>query len=1383
MKKYWLAYFLCSICFTGIFTAKAQPGNIWFENYLAKDGLSGEIIHAIYQDKKGYMWFGTNEGLNKFDAYRFTAYRHIADDPSSISNNIVYGILEDDKENLWVATHSGLNLFHRESGTFTRFMASTMSTDSLSNNYIQTLFKDKLGNIWLGTWDGLDKMLVEYTKDNKVKSVKFKHHILKPEIKSNPINSLAEDAQGLLWVAKSKKGFYSYDTKTEKSTFFQYDSINENSISHENIKKVYKDNENKIWFATWGGGLNLLNDGKDGFIRFPKSTILNQNEINTVFEDSHKNFWLGTEGGLLLYDRKKKTYVEYLSSERTNLSKNNITRIFEDKDQGMWIGTFGGGVNYFNLRKQKFEYIKNISNGIPLKSVNRFLVDTDESVLLAKSNGISVFNPTNLTVKEMGWNKNHAGELPDVRSLFKDSQNCLYVGMNKGLGLYKIVNDNLVELPLPLELKNLVKNSLVMDVLTDKNNNTWIATDDKGLIRLDAKNQLRQFYKTENPHSLWDNKVYKLIQDSKGEIWATVNGSVEKILQDGNGKVQFIHYGHSIAGEIGLKNRWVRNVLEDQSGNLWLSTNMGLSVYFKAKQTLKTYTVDDGLPSNDIMGVLEDGKGNLWISSNNGLSKFNPSKRIFRNYGTDDGLMPGAFIYNACEKTKEGVMYFGGHSGFVYFHPDSIKEARAKPAVFIIGFKIFNKYILPGSGSVLKNEISETKEISLSHEQSVIGIEFSALNYHLPQKNQFAYMLEGFDKEWIYSGQRREASYSNLPSGSYIFRVKASSYEGTWNEKGVSLRIIILPPYWSTWWFRLLVILIISAVAYWYLRRRIMRVEKQNRMLQKLVAERTSEIEQQKKNIIEVNEALVKLNATKDKFFSIIAHDLKNPFQGILFLSNELANNFDSYDEVVRNKFAVELQNSSQGAYDLLENLLNWASSQTQKIKFEPEIFDLHQMVEAIVNVLKLNAVNKNIHLSSTVTKGMKCYGDKNMLAGIIRNLVHNGIKFTQSEGQVIISAARLDTTIEIFVEDTGLGMDEKTKETLFKIDQQTFIAGTIGEPGTGLGLIICKEFIDKHQGNFNIESSIGKGSRFVVSIPNPDFLLDEAAIIEAAIIENNVQESDLLMQVKEEILEEERDAIVYKKSILIVEDNAAIRLNIKSVLAAEFEISEAENGKAGLAIALDIMPDLIISDLMMPEMNGFELCRFLKTDERSSHIPVILLTSSISDANKMVGLETGADDYITKPFNAEVLIVRVKNLIKSREELRRRFSREVKLEASEISITSADENFLNKAIALVESNLEESELSVTQLSDELNMSRVQLYRKLHGLTGLPPNEFIRTIRLKRAAQLLAKSGASIKEIAFSVGFKDPSYFGRAFRKQFGLSPSEYMVQNSEEKK
>jgi signal transduction histidine kinase/DNA-binding response OmpR family regulator len=856
---------------------------------------------------------------------------------------------------------------------------------------------------------------------------------------------------------------------------------------------------------------------------------------------------------------------------------------------------------------------------------------------------------------------------------------------------------------------------------------------------------------------------------------------------------------------------------------LWIGTRNGLNRFDVEHETFTRYTEQNGLPNNTIAGILSDRRGNLWISTFHGLAKlvlspanggvnsaegFDPRIETFRNYHPSDGLQSYEFNQRACYEGKDGTLYFGGINGLNFFHPDSIRDNPHVPPVMLTDFQIFNNSVKPRSDAPLKQSISITEQITLSYKHSVFSFEFAALDYTAPERNQYAYKLEGFNDKWIDLGTRRFVTFTNLDPGEYVLRVKGSNNDGVWNEDGASLKIIISPPPWKTWWAYTLYVLFGLGLVYVFRRFEMSKIKLAHDLkLQRLEAQKLHEVDQ-----------------IKSRFFANISHEFRTPLTLILGpLERLLAGDWQGNPH---EQYGL-MHRSAKRLLHLINQLLDLSKLEEGSMPLRAKPENLIHLLKFIVASFASLAERKQILLrldASALPKSdgsevepLVVYLDRDKFEKCMNNLLANAIKFTPAGGEVSVAVAvaggsdqngdgrgekgegrrvmgekRLSpiafrpshfTFVQIAIKDTGIGIPadqlDKIFDRFYQVADERTSTHTHKREGTGIGLALTKELIELHRGKIHVESELGKGSTFIVRLPLGKEHLKPEEIVEAS-DQSSVASDQLPVSGVEHPASSIQDqaSCDEQQVILIVEDNLDMRVHIRDLLHQSYRIIDAGDGTEGLEKAAAAIPDLIISDVMMPEMDGFEFCRRIKTDERTSHIPVILLTARASERSKLEGLETGADDYLTKPFNANELRIRANNLIEQRRQLRERFSREVTLQPKDIAITTADELFLQRVMAIIDKHLSDPDFSVEAFAQEFRMSRVQLHRKIKALTDQSPREFIRTLRLRAAAKLLEQGKFTVTEIAYEVGFNNLSYFAKCFREEFGVLPSEYSADN-----
>jgi len=1078
-------YFLIAFFFLSI---TANPQNFIFKHLTTNEGLSSGNVWSIIQDSKGYLWFGTEDGLNKYDPYKFTVYRNDPTDSTSISDNWIRCIVEDSNA-LWISTRNGLNRYSYQSDNFKKYFNNESDSDFISNFAVNSVIKDRKGQIWVGTNFGLS--LYDRKKDKFIRYASLPKN--SQQTGSNQVRSITIDANGLFWLSTMdgiyqfdplKKLFTRYlndliimesfgssiihctfiDTKkniwigTEFAGLFYFDiAINKlyhythnptdpHSLCNNQVNNIMEDNNGNIWIST-NGGLSYVKHGTNlrhglsifnSLNRDPKYNGLSTNNINTTYLDKNNRLWVGGRfGDIDIIDNQDKQFLSYKFTDiESNFSSNNMTTMVEDGDGNIWFGTDGGGIYFWDRKNNKYKvYKNNYFNKASLTSnkVIALCIDSYRNLWIGMWNGgIDKLDLKNDIYTHYRYNPADINSLAsdNVYSITEDSQKNIWIGMwFGGLNLYDRKHDYFTRFPYGVGDSTIMSGAIVLCIYEDRNNNLWIGSETDGLNLLNKKNNT------------------------------------------------FKKYKHNKNDSSSLSNNGINCIYEDSHNRLWVGTKGGLNLFNSDKQTFRRFTISDGLPNNIVCWILEDRKGNLWLSTNNGISRVsireNQNNLIvaFKNFDQFDGLQNRQFNLWSGLKTKRGELIFGGINGVSIFHPDSIQENITVPPIVITEFSLFNKPVPIGKqGSPLMTSIGETKKITLSYKQSVISFGYAALNYINSEKNKYAYKMEGFEKDWNYVGNQRKATYTNLDPGKYIFRVIGSNNDGIWNEKGVSLQIIILPPWWNTWWFKLIIISAIIFIVASIFLSRVQRLKNQKILLEKLVVKKTTE--------------LYELNASKDKFFSIIAHDLKNPFNTIIGFSEMLNEEIKSGDSARIEEYSGMINISAVQTLRLLENLLEWAKSQTGKLLFNPVPINLSGLFNEEFSMLNDMAKGKNIELKSSFPADLTVLADKNMLKTILRNLISNSIKFTHRNGKVEVKAIIDNKQVEISVSDSGIGMTKETTAKLFRIDANLSTQGTENEKGTGLGLILCKEFVEKNGGKIWVESESGKGSTFKFILP-----------------------------------------------------------------------------------------------------------------------------------------------------------------------------------------------------------------------------------------------------------------------------------------------------------
>ncbi|MDP4210490.1 MAG: two-component regulator propeller domain-containing protein [Bacteroidota bacterium] len=1347
IQKLAIRFLLLSLLFYIFnFQTFAQPRYLNFDNFTIESGLSNNVIHYIFQDKKGWMWFGSSQGLNKFDGYKFTCFNQNPANPQSLDGKLVRSILEDTQGSLWVGTEKGgLNKFNREKETFTHFY-EPFQNFTLKGKSVNIIRQDRKGMLWLGT----NKGLVQFDPDGKIIAVFSHQDKNNNSLINNDVKVIQFDPFGNLWIG-TKSGLDIFNPATRTFRHVIYSS----TMPGDEIQTIFRNDDGQMWVGTFKQGIFIINPltlKSKQFIIDPTSE--RGYTVRSIIKDKQGKYWIGTRGGLYIYSGEtgKYSFFSHDDREAESLCHNSIMDIFQDAKGDIWIAT-RSGISYAVSEKQVFRKYKALPHDNRYLNNNElyaFWMDGQGKLYIGtEEGGINVLNCAAGTFSYIMHDKNNSGSLSKncVKALLGDNAGNLWAGTYMGgINVINLKTGHITQYQNQPGNDKSLSHNMVWALYLDPQNNMWVGTE-IGLDRFDT--QTNSFVHYNN--IVKGQQVIWIKSDSQNDLWVSTNDNLMIYNQTTHQTRRY--------------NIRSRMMLEDKHGRFWLTTlDKGLAQFDKNKGIVKFYDQSKGIANNQSYGLIEDNAGYFWISTINGLSRFNPEKETFKNFDRQDGLQNNQFQYGACYKTPEGELIFGGITGFNIFNPAEIKDNGYEPPIVLTALRIFNKEITLGSqpGNVLQKSINESHEIELRYSQNVFTLEFVALNYANASKNKYQYRLKGFEKEWNAPTLQHSVTYTNLDPGEYVFMVRGANNDGVWNKKPLEVKIKILPPFWKTWWFKILLITFILFLIYYSFRF----WENRRHLQYELVYER----ERAKK--------LHELDMMKVRFFTNVSHEIRTPLTLIASPLEKMLNSNMTIKEM--KAYLVVMSRNTHQLLKLVNQLLDFRKIESGSMKLEPKQGDLVVFIRDIVKAFAQLATEKNIQLNfNSVENELFTFFDSDKLEKIVNNLLSNSLKFTPQDGAINVNLSLVmddsdgqsnkpEKFVEIVVKDTGVGIPESNLNKIFNLFFQSSNAAE--QTGSGIGLALTKELVNLHKGRIFVESKPGKGTRFTVRIPfNLPF--EEQSVIPEPIsaVSGTLQPAD------------EEASPLSEKILLVVDDNADIRFFIRSNFEPEFKVLEASDGKEGLALAFRHVPDIIISDVLMPNMDGTEFCKKIKKDERTSHIPVILLTALSSKAHQMDGSKAGADDYITKPFDITLLMNKVDNLLSIREMLRKKYSGETVLKPRNITITSPDERFLQKIIDVVESHLEDPDLDIDKISDAVGVSRTQLYRKLSALTEMTVREFVRSIRLKRAAQLLEQNKMNISEVAFTVGFKDLSHFRKCFRQEFGMSASQYAHRENEE--
>ncbi|TVZ55644.1 signal transduction histidine kinase [Lutibacter sp. Hel_I_33_5] len=1341
-------FFICYFLFLSVFGQEESTfKSIKFKHFSLKDGLSQSSVLSITQDSDGFLWFGTRDGLNKYDAYSFKTFRHHQEDSTSISNNYIKTLFEDPNGNLWIGTQNGLNKYNKENDSFKKIHLN--NSNSINAEIWNIISFDK-ENILVGTNKGINKININTEKADD----SF------PKI-STPIRALFIDSNRNLWVKSvNNVEVYNLNDKEQEKRSYKLDKTEE--LTSNRVSSIYEDRQNNIWIG-YKNGLAIYNKEKDSFDLFKLNNkpVISEH-VRDIHEDYLGNLWIGTYDGVYIFNKTKTQvkYIQHQENDPNSLSQNSVYKIFEDSKGDIWVGTYAGGINYYDRSFDSFKlFSSGTTNSLNYKVVSSIVEDNQHNLWIGtEGGGINFYNKKTGDFKHYTKNNSQRSlSTNNVKAILKDNDDNLWIGTHDG-GLNFL---NTKKEPFSFEkFRNnpndtlSLSNDRVVVLHEDSNKNIWIGTSGGGINTLNKK---RKNIKRLPALSTTVGDYIYTITNSTDKNYIYIGGDKGLCKTDINTlKVEKIDFQQN------KKNNNTLSVFEDENKNLWIGTE-GDGLYYydsKTKESTK-YGTTNGLLSEIVYGILPDDDGSIWLSTNKGLSKFDIKNFQIKNFDVSDGIQGNEFNYGAYLKGYNGDLYFGGANGLTAFNPNKITENSFVPPVLITDVLINNQ--------PYKKKYKE--KITLTHDQNVFGFNFIALSYSKANKNQFAYKLEGFDKDWNYVGTRKSTVYTNIDAGTYTFRVKASNSDRLWNEKGAELKVRILPAPWKTWWAYLIYIIGAACLLYLFRKYYLIRIKEKNEL----------------KKEREEKEQIEEVNALKLQLFTNISHDFRTPLTLIIGPLEKMINE-QKGDSFIKEQHSV-MHRNAMVLLQLINQLLDFRKNESGQLKLKASKNNIVSFINEIKISFNELAKAKNINFNlDTSDENIKVWFDKIKLKKIMYNLLSNAFKNTNDGGEISIKIStkeKKDTKyIQLDIEDTGKGISKENVKYIFDRFYQLGQKSNT-QLGTGIGLSLTKSLVNLHNGKITVKSTKGKGSVFTVTLPlGKSHLKKNQLVNDKNLIENSTSQflnpihQATPQTINNDISKNQVDNTL--STLLIVEDNPEVRSLLKSIFNNNYNIVEAENGKIALELAIEKSIDLILSDVMMPEMDGIELCQNIKSNIKTSHIPVVLLTAKTSKKSQDSGFQTGADSYILKPFDPKTLSLRIDNLINSRKNLISKFRKELITKPKEIVATSADEKFLAKALEIVENNLSNPDFSVIDLTEKLNMSRSVLYRKIKALTGQSIAEFIRTIKLKRAGQLItSKTDMNISEIAYELGFNDLKHFRKLFKKQYNELPSQYRVNHT----
>ena len=1366
----YITAFILALVFSS--TLHSKETSIRFQHLTIEDGLPQNSVLAVFQDSTGFMWFGTEVGLARYDGYNLKVFKHNADNSNSLSHNYITKIVEDSQGNLWIGTRrGGLNYFNTKTEQFTHYRHQENNSNSLSHDFIYTIIKDNQENLWIGTVGGG----LNYFNTKTEQFTHYRHQENDPtSLSHDNVLSIIAGHHGDLWIGTAS-GLNNFNVKNAQFTSYLHKPNDSNSLSHNAVFSVIEDSKGELWIGT-RGGLNHFTPSNGRFTHYrhqendPNS--LSHDLVYSVIEDSQGNIWAGTGGGGLNYfNTKKQQFTQYLyqSNNPNSLSNNNIFRIVEDNQSNIWIGTVGGGLNYFNIKNESFTHYQNETNNLNSLSQNNVfsIVENDQGDLWLgiQAGGLNHFNSKNKQFTHYRHQEDNSNSLSSdiVSSVIEDRHGNIWIGTNKGVNRFNVKNKQFTHYRHQANNSNSLSNDNVMSMIEDSMGNLWFGTH-KGINHFNTTNKQFTHYRHQNddPHSLSNDSVLSMIEDSLGNFWF---GTTKGLNHFNTKTEQFSHYRHRANDTTSLSNDTVLNILEDSLGNIWVGTFSGLNMLDTKLKKLKTYTKADGLPDNVIYSIEEDTLGYIWISTNQGLSRMDPKAETFKSYNVSDGLQSNEFNIGASFKSKTGELFFGGINGLNRFIPENSKDDIQPPKVVITNMLLLNKSVPiisttfqatdnqatddqktvnqkinnqtteKNTGFSLAQTIHETKSITLSHRDNIVTFEFSALHFRNTKKNKFAYKLVGWDKDWVNTDYKnRRATYTNLPHGEYTFRVKASNSDGYWNEEGASLQITVLPPPWQTWWAYTLYSLILLSIIFVYIRSQQHKLifERQlNAQLESKVAERTKE----KQHLIEN-----------------ISHELKTP---LTLIFNALETVSKSELSVENNKKISNIKHNGQRLFHIVEQLLSLANN--EQSTEQKSIVALTHICQQVINNFSALASRRALTFTLDSKTNAELIIDTQVLETILNNLVSNAIKYADSSSEIKITCQVENPFCMINVTNIGANIPKEYEGAIFEKFYR--LAHHLKTEGQGIGLSSCKDLVESSQGTLTLDNSQPNVVQFIVSLP-----MDLIFNIDQTLIENEITANSQTKALPNQS----------NKRLLIVEDNLEINQFLTQLLASDYDVLNVYNGKEAAEHIDEFQPDLILSDVMMPQMNGFELCQFIRQSDKSyNKSPIILLTAKSDMLSQKQGLQAGATDYLSKPFSGEILKLKIANLLDSsstsRSHITASASNHLQIELSEDDTRN---RFIERIRALLKIHFPDSEFNVKKLSELMAMDERTLRRKSELYLSQKPKDIIREYRLQCAYEML-KSDKSISNVSIFCGFSTLAHFSKCFKDKYQETPKQ----------
>ncbi len=1354
-----------------VLTLYAEKTNYLYSfNSDLNEGISQLSVMTIYQDSRGYLWFATKNGLNRFNGKEYKIYHREDGNEQSLSNNSVTSITEDQEGYLWVGTNNGLNRIDLNTNEIKRY---NLETNGLVANSISTVYTDRSGCLWVGTWEGLNR----YNREGD----HFEYIPIEDDTERAMIVTLLEDSSGRFWIGTRNKGLLLCDHQMNLISQFTSESKNM-PLNNNNITSIYEDDKKQIWVGCKNSGLNKINLRDNEVTSYTNlNSGLSNNSVRCIIEWQGK-LLIGTFDGIFDLDKATERIVKVAGYDdiNTSLSHYSVYCFCVDRDKTLWVGTFAGGVNYLNKFTNRFVLHKpqeelNIRTGI----YGAITYESPEDLWIA-TEGYGLLNYNKRT------NESHYYLIdPSVRFAFNTNiiksvfyeDGYVWCGTTKG-EIYKF---NIKTKKFSLYHQYPIEYS-IYSIIRDHNGVLWVggASTEFGLTCF-VNDSLVTTFCNNVDEPIYFSNVRCILEEEDGVF--LLGSTAEGLLRFDTHKKQLTKYSNEASVEkYRIPNNYISAIVRTKSGEIWGSTyGGGIFQLDESKAIRRIMTVREGLLDNNICTLVESSDQRLWMSTVNGLIMFDPAKDEVRNYHRHNGIDIREFTLHSGIALPDGSLCFAGSNGFVTFHVEAMDKNNNIPPVVLEQLSVNNHPVEVGDESAILDKVLDGMEtIRLAYNENNFSITYQALNYIYATQNQYAYKLEGYDTDWNYVGERNSAFYTNLSPGKYVFLVKASNNDGVWNEEGRSLIIIVQPPLWRTWYAYLFYVIALAAIIYG-----ILYYVNIKRNLE--AGLKMKQLEKQKQE--EFHQAKIRL-------FTNFSHELRTPLMLIITPFEELVKRVDIPAEL-HDKLSIIYKNA-QKLLLLVNQLMDLHKNQAGSMDLKVSEGDICEYIKEIYYAFNQIALTNEVKFTLNCTpKTINGWFDKSLLEKVVFNLLSNAFKYTASGESVLMEVSEVTLKeldpkrtdglykdensqyVILKVKDSGKGIEEGEADKIFTPFYQIPETSGINLSGTGIGLSLVYTIVQLHRGVIYVDHTETKGACFVVILPVSRSAFSEEQIESREIDKiaeiTNTEDISVSLPVTEN-----KDQPKYK--ILLVEDDKDVRDYLKKSLEAEYIVIEAADGVRAYEKVVQDFPDLVLSDIMMPKRDGLELCTMIKNDIRIGHIPVILMTARSMVVHIKEGFQAGADDYIVKPFNMDVLQTRIRSLLASREQLKKLYGKRFSPDVMGIEVKSADERFSQKLFDVIEKNISNEKLDVELLCTEIGISRANLYRKLKSITELSPMELIRNKRLEMAAKLLKESEMNVSEIASHLGFNSHSYFSNSFKAFYGCTPTEFVqMKNNQE--